>query len=134
MENNLLPTESGFKMGFVNLLKWVQRDKKVGYDAFSPTFETPKPTCHPILDPFQDIDKTHLKPTFSGSKLFSKKGPEAALTQHKSITKYWNSLRASISGGALKERRRRRAEKRSSKKATMDSNMFSLTIRDEYIT
>ena len=61
-------------------LKWVK-------SGFRPTFD-------PFLDPkthfwnhFSPLTKTHLKPTLSANKLFSKKGPEAALTQHKKVSK-----------------------------------------------
>ena len=55
--------------------------------AFRPTFD---PLLHPkthFWTHFRPLTKTHLKPTSSGNKLFSKnKGPEAALTQHKTRT------------------------------------------------
>ena len=52
--------------------KWVNR----GFGRILTHFGTPKPRFYPLFDPFQDIDKNHLKPTLSGKKLFSKEGPE----------------------------------------------------------
>ena len=57
-------------------LKWVK-------SGFRPTFD---PFLHlktHFWAHFSPLTKTHLKPTLSANKLFSKKGPEAALTQHK---------------------------------------------------
>ena len=50
----------------------------MGFDAFWPTFGPPNPTFYSLLASFRGLTKSHLKPTLSGNKLFSKQGPEAA--------------------------------------------------------
>ena len=62
-------------------LKWL---KKWVLTHFDPLLD-PKTRFLPTFGPILGVDKTHLKPTLN--KLFSKKGPEAALTQHKYVWK-----------------------------------------------
>ena len=81
---NILPRFSPISCKyFTRTSLWgIAGTKECGFwSIFSPTFG-PKNPLPPLLNPFQAIDKTHLKPTLSGNNLFSKKGPEAALIQH----------------------------------------------------
>ena len=79
-----LPPSKWVKMGFRLCpemgLKWV----KNGFWRISPTFAPQSPLFTHFWTHYRILTKSYLKPTFSGNKLFSKKGPEAALTQHKS--------------------------------------------------
>ena len=57
---------------------------KVGFHPFLPAFAPKNPLLTHFWTHSSPLTKPHLKPTFSGNKLFPKKGPEAALTQQNS--------------------------------------------------
>ena len=68
------------KSGFAEIPNGFKVGWKVGFDPLLTPLLHPKT---PSWTHFSPLTETYLKPTLSGNKLFSKKGPEAALTQHK---------------------------------------------------
>ena len=81
LENTLFPLKVGFKMGFC---KWAEMGPKVGFGVQKWVKSGSKPTFHPLYAHFGISRKPTPYPVYGGWKLFSKKGPKAVPTQHKS--------------------------------------------------
>ena len=60
----------------------IEEGRLGAFDASWPTFAPPNPLSIHFWTQFRILTETHLKPTLSWNELSSKKGPEAALTQH----------------------------------------------------
>ena len=74
----------GLRWIFVNLLKWVQSGSKLGFWVQKWVKTRRNPLFTPFSTHFGRLTKPMFDPLYAGWKLFSKKGPEAVPTQHKS--------------------------------------------------
>ena len=70
-----ISTSSGFKMGFVNGLKWVQSGSKVGFGVQKWVKMRQNPLLHPLETHFGISTKTHFLPSSRGVEIVFQKGP-----------------------------------------------------------